>query len=243
MTTVNLLNSFLSPSTIGVMVGEFVALGITAGLSPPLPADVQEGDLLIMRVGSGTIDAATEGAGWQTCAQSPSNFATLAYIVVGPSPPAVSSTLSGTRMQAQITRYRLPGTPAFVAGSGAEGTTSVSAAPSIDIPGDAGRVLVVSNSVWIASGSDLTPSTTMAAASLPALPPNNAFPSIDSELDLPVGRWLAEGAVASSRTGQTRSMHGFSVADYAPPAATGAFSNTHIASGVTTAMACAVFKF
>jgi hypothetical protein len=243
VTIVNLLNSFLSPSTVSVMVGEFVASGLTGGLFPSLPSDVQEGDLLIMRVGSGQADAASELAGWQRIAASPSNFATLAYIVVGPSPPATSATISGTRMQAQITRYRLPGTPAFVAGSGGEGTTSVSAAPSITIPGDAGRVLVVSNSGWIASGSDLTPSTTMAAASLSALPPNNAFPSINVDLDLPVGRWLAEGAVSSSRTGQTRSMHGFSVADYAPPAATGAFSNTHTAAGVTTAMACAVFKF
>ena len=246
MTTVNLVNPFLLRAApvggSGVSVGAYVSAGLTAGLAPSLPTDTQEGDLLIMRVGSGTIDAATEDAGWQTIVVSSDGLVSLAYIVVGPSLPTASQTLSGTRMIANITRYRLPAAPTLVDFSSGVVSGATATAPSITIPGDATRVLVVAAAHTYGSVADVAPDATFAAADMSASVPDGTHPTPDNELSLPTARWLAEGAASASRSGQTRSMHGFSVTDTSPPAATGAFSKTFAFSSVPS-MAAAVFKY
>ena len=251
MTTVNLVNSFLSGgglATRGVQVGAYSTASLSGGLFPAMPSDVQEGDLLIMRISSDSnalIDSATEFAGWQTIVSLTDGgffVLSLAYVVVGPSLPATSATQAGTRMAANITRYRLPGTPTLVDFSGqvTTGPTGTATAPSITIPGDAGRVLVVAASQIKAN--DTTASTTFAAASMSASEPSGSFAAVDTALALPSGQWMAEGAGVGTRTGTSRSMHGFSVTDTSPPSATGAFSNVH-ALASTTAMVAAVFKY
>lgn len=226
----------------GVQVGNYLGASITGSLVPPMPSDVQEGDLLIMRIGNNGIDAATRLAGWTVGAEG--SYIQIAYIVVGPTLPTHSQTMSGTRVVANITRYRLPATPTPVASTDGynAGPTTTASAASMTIPGDASRVLVVASAVLYGGTGDVAPSTTFAAADMPELVPDGTHAVAGDELSLPSGRWLAEGAASGFRLGTGSSLHGFSVADTSPPATTGAFSNVFVPTG-QTAMAAMAFKY
>lgn len=246
MTTVNLLNPFWRAAAVepapegtpGMMVGPYSTWTI-GQVAPSLPADIQEGDLLIYREAArdANIGAGMDLAGWVRIAIL--DKLVMAYYVVGADLAPPTDSVASVAMAANVTRYRVPKATPLLAWSSNDttGPTSVSSTAGITVPG-ANTLIVAASFI---GALDSTINTNFEAASVSADVPNGTLSTANVEESLPEGRWRAEGRATVSRTSNLTALHGFSL--FNPAAgATGTFTCTHALSG-RTSMIVAAFEF
>jgi hypothetical protein len=221
-----------------MMVGAYSTWTI-GKLYPPLPSDIQTGDLLIYREAArdAGISDAMENAGWIRIATL--DKICMAYLVVGSDTTPSTESLSSVAMTGNVTRYRVPKATPFLTFSSNDtaGPTAVSSAAGITVP--AANTLIVAAS--FVSALDSTINTNFAAASISDDVPDGTVSTANVEESLPEGRWRAEGRITAARTSNQVALHGFSL--FNPAAgATGTFTCTHALSG-RTSMIVAAFEF
>lgn len=238
-------NVFLSgPGNLSlgsIQIGTYVQAGITGSLIPPMPSDVKQGDLLIFRSSNAGTDAATQNAGWSRISAVDASCH-ISWIIVGANLPAAYQTTSGTRVAANITRYRLPKTPTLIGSTNNSNTaaSSTASASGISITGNPKRVLIVAAANI--STNDTTASNSFNASNITAASPKGVFATTDTNLKLQSKEWIAEGSIFAVRLGSGRSLHGFSWAGLGKRiqnSDTGTLSTNFLTSGATGMVALA----